>query len=56
MALMAAIFRLHRPITTQQVVVSGHKVTKKTVVAPAKAYVLPANPGLQQPRSHPTNQ
>jgi hypothetical protein len=47
MALMATIFRLHRPIATQTVVIGGHTVTQKNVPAPAKAYVLPASPELK---------
>jgi hypothetical protein len=44
MALMAAIFRLHRPIATRTVVEGGHTVIEKNVPAPAKAYVLPPSP------------
>jgi hypothetical protein len=56
MALMAAIFRLHRPIATQEVTVSGHTILQKSVPAPAKAYVLPASPDIQPRRSHPSTQ
>ena len=56
MALMAAIFRLHRPIATQHVVVSGHIIEEKTVLHPAKAYNLPNNPELQKPAVDRSNQ
>jgi pimeloyl-ACP methyl ester carboxylesterase len=48
MALMAAIFRMHRPIKKQLVTVSGHTVIQETVPAPAKSYVLPARPELHK--------
>ena len=48
MALMAAIFRLHRPIVTRQIVVGGKKTMEKVVPAPAKSYVLPSAPAAQR--------
>lgn len=44
MALMGAIFRLHRPIVTRQIIVGGRKRVEKVVPAPAKSYVLPSGP------------
>jgi hypothetical protein len=48
MALMAAIFRMHRPIKKQLITVSGHTVIKETVPVPAKSYVLPARPEFRK--------
>lgn len=46
MALMATIFRLHRPLATTPVTVSGRRVLKETVPSAAKPYVLPDRPEL----------
>jgi pimeloyl-ACP methyl ester carboxylesterase len=48
MALMAAIFRMHRPIKKQSITVSGHTVIRETVPVPAKSYVLPVRPELRK--------
>jgi hypothetical protein len=44
MALMGAIFRLHRPIVTRQITVGGRKTAERVIPAPAKSYVLPSAP------------
>jgi hypothetical protein len=51
MALMAAIFRLNRPIAPQETVVSGHGVHTVTVPAAPKPLILPENPALKAPSS-----
>jgi hypothetical protein len=51
MALMATIFRLHRPLAPTRVTVSGHRELKETVPSAAKPYVLPARPELQGQRA-----
>jgi hypothetical protein len=48
MALMAAIFRLHRPLVTKQVIVSGQRKTERMVPVPAKPYILPARSYFEQ--------
>ena len=47
MALMATIFRLHRPIEKREVVKNGRKSVEEVVHAPAKPFVLPAKPNLE---------
>jgi pimeloyl-ACP methyl ester carboxylesterase len=51
MALMATIFRLHRPLATTPVTVFGRRVLKETVPSAAKPYVLPARPELERQRT-----
>jgi hypothetical protein len=48
MALMAAIFRLHRPLVTKQVIVSRQRKTERMVPVPAKPYILPARSYFEQ--------
>ena len=47
MALMATIFRLHRPITIKEVTKYGRKTLEKVVPATAKPRTLPAAPDLK---------
>lgn len=51
MALMAAIFRLNRPLPAQEKIVSGHAVHAVTAPPPAKPLILPENPELKGPSS-----
>lgn len=56
MALMAAIFRPHRPIVTRQVIVGGQKVIQKVVRTSAKPYVMPSRPDLRREELYRTIQ
>jgi len=51
MALMATIFRLHRPLAPTQVTVSGRRVPREMVRSAAKSYVLPVRPELRRQRA-----
>ena len=47
MALMAAIFRLHRPIATRTVVIGGHTVSKRKCLLPPMPTYCPLSPELR---------